>query len=332
MGKFEENATNRLFEKNLIPEEQFKEITVHRDLNIFSLHSELKFSLYLSVLLFTSGIGILIYENIDTIGHIAILSLLLIVTTICFYFSFKNTVGFKKQETNFENPLFDYLILTAVLLSCIFIGYLQFQYTAFGTHYGLATLIPTAIGLFCAYYFDNKSILSIAITGLAAYIGLSVSPQSLLNNSFYETTTLSYSAIGLGVILVLWSIYSNKIALKTHFTLIYLTFALHLISFSCINNLFNPYWGIFGFLLLASSYYFYKSSYEVKSVSLFVFTIIYAYVGINIFIFKLIDIANISDFLIPLLYLAPFYFIGSIILFIRLIKKFNKNSNDDTIR
>jgi hypothetical protein len=332
MGKFEENATNRLFEKNLIPEEQFKEITVHRDLNIFSLHSELKFSLYLSVLLFTSGIGILIYENIDTSGHIAILSLLLIVTTICFYFSFKNTIGFKKQETNFENPLFDYLILTAVLLSCIFIGYLQFQYTAFGTHYGLATLIPTAIGLFCAYYFDNKSILSIAITGLAAYIGLSVSPQSLLNNSFYETTTLSYSAIGLGVILVLWSIYSNKIALKTHFTLIYLTFALHLISISCINNLFNPYWGIFGFLLLASSYYFYKSSYEVKSVSLFVFTIIYAYVGINIFIFKLIDIANISDFLIPLLYLAPFYFIGSIILFIRLIKKFNKNSNDDTIR
>ncbi|WP_369753872.1 DUF2157 domain-containing protein [Flavobacterium sp. WC2409] len=332
MGKFEENATNRLFEKNLIPEEQFKEITVHRDLNIFSLHSELKFSLYLSVLLFTSGIGILIYENIDTSGHIAILSLLLIVTVICFYFSFKNTIGFKKQETNFENPLFDYLILTAVLLSCIFIGYLQFQYTAFGTHYGLATLIPTAIGLFCAYYFDNKSILSIAITGLAAYIGLSVSPQSLLNNSFYETTTLSYSAIGLGVILVLWSIYSNKIALKTHFTIIYLTFALHLISISCINNLFNPYWGIFGFLLLASSYYFYKSSYEVKSVSLFVFTIIYAYVGINIFIFKLIDIANISDFLIPLLYLAPFYFIGSIILFIRLIKKFNKNSNDDTIR
>jgi hypothetical protein len=83
------------------------------------------------------------------------------------------------------------------LLTCIFIGYLQFQYTTFGTHYGLATLIPTVIGLFCAYYFDNKSILSIAITGLAAYIGLSVSPQSLINNDFHETATLSYSAIGL---------------------------------------------------------------------------------------------------------------------------------------
>ena len=107
--------------------------------------------------------------------------------------------------------------LQLYLLTCIFIGYLQFQHTAFGTHYGLATLIPTAIGLFCAYYFDNKSILSIAITGLAAYIGLSVSPQALLNNDFYETTALSYSAIALGAVLVLWSIYSTQIAMKNPF-------------------------------------------------------------------------------------------------------------------
>ena len=85
MKKFEEQATQSLFEKNLITEEQFKQITAHRNLNIFSLYSELKLFLYLSVLLFTSGIGILIYQNIDTIGHIAILSLLLIVTAICFY-------------------------------------------------------------------------------------------------------------------------------------------------------------------------------------------------------------------------------------------------------
>ena len=332
MNQFEEQATQSLFEKNLITDEQFKQVTAYRNLGIFSLHNELKLFLYLSVLAFTSGIGILIYQNIDTIGHVAILSLLLIVTVICYYFSFKNAVGFKKQEIHFENPLFDYLILTAVLLSCIFIGYLQFQYTAFGTHYGLATLIPTAIGLFCAYYFDNKSILSIAITGLAAYIGLSVSPQSLLNNNFHETTTLSYSAIVLGILLVRWSVYSTRIGLKTHFALVYLTFALHLISISFINNLFESYWGIFPLLLLASSYYFYKSSYQVRSVSLFVFTILYAYIGINILIFKLIDLINISDILTPLIYLAPFYFIVSIIQFIRLIKKFNKNNTDDSIR
>lgn len=332
MGKFEENATNRLFGKNLIDKEQMDQIAAYRDLNIFSVHTELKLFLYLSVLLFTSGIGILIYENIDSIGHIAILSLLLVVTVICFYFSFKNAPPFQKQQTGFGNPIFDYLILAAILLSCIFIGYLQFQYTAFGTHYGLATLIPTVLGLFCAYYFDNKSILSIAITGLAAYIGLSVSPQALLNNEFYETESLSYSAIGLGVLLVVWSVYSTKIDLKKHFNLVFLTFALHLISISCINNLFEPYWGIFIILLAGSSYYFYTVSYQIKSVSIFVFAVLYAYFGLNFLLFKILSLIDISNLLEPFFFIVPIYFIGSIILFIRLIKKFNKNTTDDSIR
>ena len=332
MGRFEGNATNRLFEKQLIDKEQMDKIVAYRGLNIFSVQTELKLFLYLSVLLFTSGIGILIYENIDSIGHIAILSLLLIVTVICYYFSFKNAVGFQKQQTNFENPLFDYLILAAILLSCIFIGYLQFQYTAFGTHYGLATLIPTAIAFFCAYYFDSKSILSISITGLAAYIGLSVSPQALLNNDFEQSGSLSYSAIALGLVLIVWSIYSTKIDLKKHFNLVFLTFALHLISVSCINNLSESYWGIFIILLAASSYYFYTKSYQIKSVSLFVFAMLYAYFGINFLLFKIIELIDISNLLVPFFYLVPAYFIGSIILFIRLIKKFNKNTTDDSIR
>ncbi|HJY11465.1 MAG TPA: hypothetical protein VJ304_01680, partial [Flavobacterium sp.] len=77
MNKFDDQATKSLLDKNLITENQYKEITTYRSLNIFSLNAELKLFLYLSVLLFTSGIGILIYENIDSIGHIAILSILL---------------------------------------------------------------------------------------------------------------------------------------------------------------------------------------------------------------------------------------------------------------
>jgi hypothetical protein len=332
MKSFEDQLTQSLFEKKLINDTQFKQVKAYRSLNIFSLNAELKFLLYLSVLAFITGIGVIIYENIDAIGHSAILSLILVVTVVCYYFSFKNSNGFQKQETQFGNPVFDYLILAAILLTCIFIGYLQFQYTTFGTHYGLATLIPTAIGFFCAYYFDNKSILSIAITGLAAYIGLSINPQSLLSTDFYNEDSLSFFAIGLGVALILWSIYSTKIELKKHFTLVYLTFGLHLISISCVNNLFESYWLVFAVILAAALYYFYISSYKVKSVSLFIFTIIYAYIGVNILLFKAIQFLNIDDFLIAFSFFIPFYLIVSIILFIRLIKKFNKNSSHDSIQ
>ncbi|MBF4515411.1 DUF2157 domain-containing protein [Flavobacterium sp. ANB] len=329
MNKFDVQATKALLDKNLITENQYQEISSYRNLNIFSLNAELKLFLYLSVLLFTSGIGVLIYKNIDSIGHIAILSLLLIVIAVCFYFCFKNSKGFQKSEAVFENPVLEYLVLAANILTCIFIGYLQFQYKPFGTHYGLATLIPTIVSFFCAYYFDNKSVLAIAITGLAAYVGLSVTPQDLLNNTnFYEDQTLSYSAIMLSVLLIVWTIYSSRIQLKTHFNILYLTFALHIISIATISSLINYFedivWLLFAVVLAASSYYFYKVSHEYKAISLYVFMIIYAYIGVNIFLFRILSNIDFSDIWMLFVLLLPAYFIGSIILFIKLIKNFNK--------
>lgn len=331
MKNFESEATQTLFEKNLISEEEFKQIQAYRSLNIFSIYNELRFLLYLSVLLFTTGMGILIYQNIDSIGHIALLSLLLIVTIVCFYFCFKNGNGFKKEETSFANPIFDYLLLTANILSCTFVGYLQYQYHPFGTHYGLATLIPTLISFFCAYYFDNKSVLSIAITGLAAFIGISVSPQALLNNETYNTTSLSYSGILLGIALILWTIYASKIDLKKHFNLVYLTFSLHLIGIACLSNLIENYWYVFEIILAISSYYFYQKSFEIPSISIFAFSIVYAYLGFNFLLFKIIEQINTQYLNSLIIVLTPAYSIFSIILFVKLIKNFKKNASDDSL-
>ncbi|HEY1193319.1 DUF2157 domain-containing protein [Flavobacterium sp.] len=328
MKKFNEQSTEALWEKGLITENQFDEIKSYRNLNIFSVNAELKLFLYLSVLLFTSGIGILIYENIDSIGHIAILSLLLIVIAVCFYYCFKNSKGFQKEETTFEHPVLEYLVLAGNILTCIFIGYLQFQYKPFGEHYGLATLVPTIVSFFCAYYFDNRSVLTIAVTGLAAYVGLSVTPQSLLDdNNFYANQSLSYSAILLGGLLILWTIYSKRISLKTHFTLIFLTFALHIISIAAISNFFDYNsleWIIFAFILLGSTFYFYKISHELKAMSLYVFMILYAYIGANLVLFRIFENVDFSDIWELLFFLLPVYFVGSIIMFIKLIKNFHK--------
>jgi hypothetical protein len=329
MKAFNKRATQKLFDYNLLSEEQYSEISNYRKLNLFSLNGELKLFLYFSVLLFTSGMGILIYENINTLGHSILIGLLFIVTLICYYICFKKYKGFHKEETPFDNPLYDYLVLTASILSCLFIAYLQFQYTTFGTHYGLATLVPTALGLFTSYYFDNKNVLSIALTGLTAYIGLTVSPQTLLQNNFYDSDTLSYSAIGLGVVFIVWVVYSNRINLKKHFALVYLTFALHLISISCLTNLYKPHWILFASILAASSFYFYKASYQLKSVSLFVFTVLYAFFGLNFIAYKIIESLQFLELYIVLAYLTPFYFGGTIYLFIQLIKKFNSEIKDD---
>ncbi|MEO8517250.1 MAG: DUF2157 domain-containing protein [Flavobacterium sp.] len=324
----QEEIIPQLVEKELITSDQFEEVKNYRVLGVFSLHNELLFLLYLSVLLFTTGIGTLIYKNIDSIGHGFVLALLFLMTIACFYFSFKKAKGFSREDVDFENPVYNYLVLTATILSCIFVGYLQFQYQIFGNNYSWATLFSAMISFGVAYYFNNKSALSIAITGLVTTIGISLTPKDLLENEIYSNPMLSYSGLVLGVLLLVWDHYSKTINLKKHFSLVFLTFALHLISICCIAGLLEDYWFMFVFVMAGFTYYFYKISYEIKAISIFTFTILYSYIGFNITLFKLFDLVDLNFFGEFFIILTPFYFIGSIVGFIQLIKHFNKKSHD----
>ncbi len=321
----QKKSLQTLFDKNLISETEISQVTAYRKLDIFSLHNELRGLLYLSVTLFTSGIGILIYQNIDTIGHQVLLGLLFLTIVICYYFCFKNAPKFEKKQTEFSNSLYDYLLLLATILTCTFIGYLQFQYQTFGTQYGLATIIPTIISFACAYYFDNKSILSIAITGLAAYIGLTVNPQALLESETFNTNFLGFSAIVLGVALVVWSIYCEKINLKKHFGIVFNTFALHLISIACLFNMTTEiYWIVYALVLCVSTFYFIKISHQLQSVAVYIFTIICGFVGLNFVLFHIIEAINFPNFFEPFFFIIPIYFVLSIVGFIKLLKNFKK--------
>jgi hypothetical protein len=95
-----------LQENGFMTNKQLGDIEEYQKLNIFSLHTELRFLLYLSVLLFTSGIGILIYQNIDFIGHDAIIICLFLLITVSLYFCFKKAKGFHKEEVVFDNPIY----------------------------------------------------------------------------------------------------------------------------------------------------------------------------------------------------------------------------------
>ncbi len=328
MENHKDQIAQKLLDRNLISEEQFVAVKAWRSLGIFSLRNELLLLMYLGVLLFTSGVGIVIYKNIDTIGHVAILGVILLLTVACFYFSYKKSPGFDREETRFENPVFDYVALLGVMLACIFIGYLQFQYKTFGSDFSLSALVSSAIAFSAAYYFDSRTALTIAITGLAAFIGITATPQALLEASVYTSPGQTYSGIGLAVLLVLWTEYSEKASLKKHFSLVFLTFALHLAGICCIKGMFENWWLLFGLILGGFCFYFYRKSYEMKAVSIFVFTLVYGFIGFNILIGQLLSYANIDQLFEPLIFLSTPYLVGAIIGFIFLIKKFNKATDD----
>src|SRR5690606_19490539 len=171
------------------------------------------------------------------------------------------------------------------------------------------------------------SALSIAITGLAAFIGITITPKALISNDIYTTEAQTYSGILLALILVIWAEVSQRKNLKSHFRFVYATFALHLIGICCIKGMFESFWPVFIPILAGSCYYFYKLSYRLKAVSIFMFTLAYGYMGANLLVGRLL-VAVLVHVWYLFAYLSPFYLIGSIVLFVMMIKRFNKFTND----
>src|SRR6516225_9776133 len=92
-----------LLEKRLITQEQFQKIEPIVSGKIVSVFYELRTLLYLGVMLFTTGAGILVYQNIGSIGHIVSIIALTILMFACFWYVHKLEVGYSNEAVQSPN-------------------------------------------------------------------------------------------------------------------------------------------------------------------------------------------------------------------------------------
>lgn len=308
----------------IIQPKQLRSISAYQSLKLFSLHNEIRLLMYASVLLFTTGAGILIYENIDSIGHLILILLLLLATIGCFLFAFKVAPKFSPSETDFRNPAYNYLVLAGTMLGGIFIHYLEFQYKPFGDDLAWPALITAVFSIFVGYRFDSRPALTIGLTALAASIGITATPQAVVQGDFLADGTLLWSVLLLAVAYAVVAQWSQNKGFKTHFAPVYRTFSQHLASVVGIIGLFGDNWPVYILIAGVVNWYFWKISHREKSTSLFVFALLYGFLSMNIAIGQIINALDLWDMFMLIGILLPFYLVGAIILYVRAIKQFNK--------
>ena len=303
----------RLHAEGAISDTSLRQVKQQQQHPLISIHWELKTLLYLGVLLLSAGLGLLIYKNIDTIGHQAIVGFIALLSGGSFYYCFKNKNPFSFAKAEAPNSFFDYVLLLACLTFITFIGYLQFQYNVFGTRYGLATFIPLVVVFFSAYYFDHLGILSIAITNLAAWAGIAVTPTRILEDNDFSSDRIIYTGMVLGVLLIVAGAASKLKRLKPHFEFTYTNFGTHLLFISCLAAMFNfTKWNLLWFLVLvAIGVYFYLKAVAEKSFYFLLLMTLYGYVGVSYVVIRLLFFTGNSDF--GGVYVALMYFILSAI-------------------
>lgn len=318
------NLFKKLHAEGLISDESLQRI-IHLDQRrLFSLHWELKTILYLGVLLLSGGLGVLVYKNIDTIGHQAVLVFIALVCAGCFYYCFQKKAPFSPLKVQAPNAVFDYILLLGCLSFVTFLGYWQYAYNVFGTAYGLATFIPMLVLFFCAYYFDHLGILSLAITNLAAWAGIAITPLHILKDNDFDTPRLIYTGLVLGGLLVLLGLVSHRRDFKRHFEFTYTNFGLHLLFIAGLAGLFAQDSFYLGWLLLilAIAYYFYRQAMNRRSFYFFLVLTCYAYIALSYVVVHLLFATTTYD--TTPIYLGLLYFIFSAIGVIRILMIVNK--------
>lgn len=276
----------------------------------FSVHYELRALLYLGVTLLSGGLGVLIYEHIDTIGHQVIIGLIALLMLACFAYAERYRPPFSWGEAPPASVAATYLLVLGCLLLVVLETYLQVQYDVFGRRYGLATLLPALVFFPLAYRHDHRGVLALAITALAAWVGVSVAPLAMFTDGSREfwAALLSRPALLLGLGLVAAGLLSEALGRKRHFAYTYLSLGANLALLAAMALLIHArglaalaWWGLV--LGLAAGLVWYAR--RTQSYLFLLLGVGYAYAAITYGIFNYL-LAGTGDsvFNVGLLYLV----------------------------
>jgi Predicted membrane protein (DUF2157) len=307
-----------LLEKNILQPDEADRITAFENNRPFSVHWELKSMLYFGVLLINVGLGVLIYEHIDTVGHLALILAIGAVSMACFGYVYLHRLPFTTGEVESPTPYYDYVLLLGCLTFLIMEGYWQYQYQIFGERYGLAMMIPAVLFFGLAYYFDHRGVLALAITAFAAWLGITITPYTLLSQNDFNSERIVLTGIGLGIFLSAVPFLSEKWDIKKHFSLTYLNFGIHIFMVSCLAGIISAEREMvyFPVLCLAAAFYLWYARLA-NSFYFLVVTTIYGYIGLTSLIFNHSDGWDFEGYLLYLVLTC-----GGIIFFLLRYKKF----------
>lgn len=224
------------FPAGSLPEGLEARIESHYAARPFSMFWEVRAFLGLGVMGLSTGLGILVYKNIDTIGHQAILAAIALATIACLAYCFRRAPGFSWGKPASESSGVDYLLWLGALLLGTFVGYLQARYRVFGARPAVAVAIPALAYLALAYRFDHRGVLQLGISGLCAATGVAVSPLALFGHGLLELRAPVAAGLVMAALLGVLAV-TARAGYKPHFAFSYANFAVHLGMIAALTGL-----------------------------------------------------------------------------------------------
>jgi hypothetical protein len=304
----------------LVPPDQAAAIEADERTRPFSLHYELRALLYLGITLLVGGLGVLVYQHLDSIGHEVIVAVIAASMAASFAYAACHRAPFMWGEAPRTAIAADYLLLLSCLLFLVLEGYLQAQYEVFGTRYGLATVLPAVLFFGLAYRFDHRGVLAMAITALAAWVGVSVAPLDVFRQGLIMQNVISLPALLLGFVLVVAGLLSEFLDRKRHFAFTYLSLGGNVALLATMSVLFHTegrYTLPWLLLVLGFSAGLVWYARRAQSYLFLLMSVAYSYVAVTYAIVTALASDHSSNWITPMIVLyLPLTLVGIVLLFL----------------
>jgi hypothetical protein len=277
---------------------------------LVSVRVEIRALLYLGVLLLTSGVGIFVVEHHADIGRWAIAASIAMASTACLAWVIRSAPPFSWGEVESPSVAFDYVLLLGLLLFASDLAYVEAQFTLLGPRWVHHLLVVASVYVAAAYRWDSRVVLSLGLSTLAAWRGVSV---SVMTHSLGagDAGELRVNAIVLGLLYVIAAVLSVRLDRKAHFEEIFGNAGLLLLFGGLVSGVLSDLdWGIWlvALVVLAAAVMWISS--RVGRPAYFAEAVLAAYVGL---VRLLIGAVSSQSTGVPLL-LAALLGVGALVL------------------
>ena len=277
---------------------------------LVSVRVEIRALLYLGVLLLTSGVGIFVVEHHADIGRWAIAGSIAVASTACLVWVIRSAPPFSWGEVESPSVAFDYVLLLGLLLFASDLAYVEAQFTLLGPRWVHHLLVVASVYVVAAYRWDSRVVLSLGLSTLAAWRGVSVSVMAHSLGAG-DAGELRVNAVVLGLLYVIAAVLSVRLDRKAHFEEIFGNAGLLLLFGGLVSGVLSDLdWGIWlvALVVLAAAVMWISS--RVGRPAYFAEAVLAAYVGL---VRLLIGAVSSQSTGVPLL-LAALLGVGALVL------------------
>ena len=244
----------------------------------FSVFFELNALFYLGVLSFVAGVAWVIQTYLSTLGDTAILSGLTLLLCLSFSYCFSRALPYSPGQMESPNLAFDYVLYLGCLLFAVELAYLETRFHLMQSEWDYYLLFSSVLFFGLAYRFDNRFVLSLALSTLAGWFGLRIS-----RFAFSYGESLRPYALVYGVLVASIGIWLHRCGIKKHFTETYVHIASNVLFGALISGIIareSPWLYLMGLLGLAGIAT--VEGIRFRRFAFVAYGVLYGYIGMSV--------------------------------------------------